>query len=39
MVGHLSLVLDVPGSIPACVEKISVSEHAFSGVICMDDTR
>ena len=32
--GH-SLVLEVPGSIPASSE----SEHAFSSVICRDDTR
>ena len=40
MVEHLPLVLEVTGSIPACGErKLSVSEHAFSDVICRDDTR
>ena len=43
LVGHLPLVLEVPCSIPACgeetFEETSVSEHAFSGVICRDDTR
>ena len=39
MVGHLPLVLEVPCSIPACGEEVSVSKHAFSGVICRDDTR
>ena len=36
---HLPLVLEVPGSIPARGEEISESEHAFSSVICRDDTR
>ena len=36
---HLPLVLEVPRSIPARGEKILVSEHAFSGVICRDDAR
>ena len=39
VVRHLPLVLEVPGSIPARGEKISVSEHAFSSVICRDDAR
>ena len=34
---NLPLVLEVPGSLPA--RKISVSAHAFSSVICRDDTR
>ena len=39
VVRHLPLVLEVPGSIPLTGRKISVSELAFSGVICRDDTR
>ena len=38
MVGHLPLVIEVPGSILACGEE-TASEHTFSGVICRDDTR
>ena len=34
VVRHLSLLLEVPGSIPARGEEISVSEHTFSSVIC-----
>ena len=36
---QLPLVPEVQGSIPACGEKNSVPEHAFSSVICRDDTR
>ena len=39
VVRHLPLVLEVRGSIPLAVRKISVSEHAFSSVICRDVTR
>ena len=39
VVRHLPLVLEVPGSIPLAARKISVSEHAFSSVICRDDNR
>ena len=36
---HLPLVLEVPGLIPARGEENLESEHAFSSVICRDDTR
>ena len=39
VVRHLPLVLEVPGSIHPWVRKISVSEHAFSSVICRYDNR
>ena len=36
---HLPLVLEVLGSIPLAVRKISLSEHTFLSVICRDDTK
>ena len=32
MVGHLPLVLEVPGSIPACGEETSLSLVSFAGM-------
>ena len=38
VVRHLPMVLEVPGSIPPRGENFGV-QHAFSSVICRDDTR